>query len=134
MSERLPFILAAGNSVIIKPSEYASQSLFYLMNIIKKIKYPVGVVNLITGSGPRTGQLLIGNKDINMISFTGSTQVGKKIMKVASNQIKRLSLELGGKNSFIVLKDANINKTINIITKLIFSYRICIFNIQYNYF
>ncbi len=115
MSERLPFILAAGNSVIIKPSEYASQSLFYLMNIIKKIKYPVGVVNLITGSGPRTGQLLIGNKDINMISFTGSTQVGKKIMKVASNQIKRLSLELGGKNSFIVLKDANINKTINII-------------------
>ena len=96
MSERLPFILAAGNSVIIKPSEYASQSLFYLMNIIKKIKYPVGVVNLITGSGPRTGQLLIGNKDINMISFTGSTQVGKNNeSSIKSN--KEIESELGGK-------------------------------------
>lgn len=115
MSERLPFILAAGNSVIIKPSEYASQSLIYLMNIIKKINLPIGVVNLITGSGPRAGNLLTNNKNINMISFTGSTFVGKKIMKNSANKIKRLSLELGGKNSFIVLRDANINKTIDII-------------------
>ena len=115
MSERLPFILAAGNSVIIKPSEYASQSLIYLMKIIKKINLPTGIVNLVTGSGPRAGHLLTNNKNINMISFTGSTYVGKKIMKNSANTIKRLSLELGGKNSFIVLSDANINKTIDII-------------------
>lgn len=115
MSERLPFIIAAGNSVIIKPSEYASQSLIYLMKIIKKINLPTGIVNLITGSGPKAGSLLINNKNINMVSFTGSTSVGKKIMKNSANKIKRLSLELGGKNSFIVLSDANINKTIDII-------------------
>ena len=115
MSERLPFILAAGNSVIIKPSEYASQSLIYLMNIIKQVKLPAGIVNLVTGSGPRVGSMLTKNKSINMISFTGSTFVGKKIMKISSETIKRLSLELGGKNSFIVLNNANIDKTVNLI-------------------
>ncbi|MDB3938913.1 aldehyde dehydrogenase family protein [Candidatus Pelagibacter sp.] len=115
MSERLPFILAAGNSVIIKPSEYASQSLLYLMTIIKNINLPIGIVNLITGSGPNVGSLLTKNKNINMISFTGSTYIGKKIMKNSAKNIKRLSLELGGKNSFIVLSDADIKKTINII-------------------
>ena len=115
VSERLPFILAAGNSVILKPSEYASQSLIYLMRIIKKINLPSGVVNLVTGSGKKVGSYLTKNKKINMVSFTGSTQVGKTIMNNASKSIKRLSLELGGKNSFIVLKDANIEKTVKII-------------------
>lgn len=115
ISERLPFILAAGNSVIIKPSEYASQSLISLMNIIKKTNLPSGIVNLITGSGPRVGSMITKNKNINMISFTGSTIVGKKIMQNSSKTIKRLSLELGGKNSFIVLDDADINRTVNII-------------------
>jgi len=115
MSERLPFIIAAGNSVIIKPSEYASQSLIYLMNILKNINLPLGIVNLVTGSGAKTGSMLTKKKEINMISFTGSTIVGKKIIKNSANNVKRLSLELGGKNSFIVLSDANINKTVNII-------------------
>ena len=109
------FIIAAGNSVIIKPSEYASQSLIYLMNILKNINLPLGIVNLVTGSGAKTGSLLTKKREINMISFTGSTIVGKKIMKNSANNVKRLSLELGGKNSFIVLSDANINKTVDII-------------------
>ena len=62
MSERLPFIIAAGNSVIIKPSEYASQSLIYLMNILKNINLPLGIVNLVTGSGAKTGSLLTKKK------------------------------------------------------------------------
>ena len=115
MSERLPFILAAGNSVIIKPSEFASQSLIYLMSIIKQVNLPAGIVNLVTGSGPKVGSMLTKNKSINMISFTGSTFVGKKIMKSSSKTIKRLSLEMGGKNSFIVLNDANIDKTVDLI-------------------
>ena len=111
MSERLPFILAAGNSVIIKPSEYASQSVIQLFKIINKINIKVGILNLITGS-KKIGNLLVKNKKTNMISFTGSTQVGKKIMKNCSSSIKRLSLELGGKNSMIILKDANLLKSV----------------------
>ena len=115
LSERLPFMLGAGNSVVIKPSEFASQSIIYLMKIIKKIDYPAGVVNLITGNGSKIGSQLSKDKSVNMISFTGSTKVGKKIMSVASKNIKRLSLELGGKNSIIILEDANLKKSINII-------------------
>ena len=105
LSERLPFILAAGNSVIIKPSEFASQSIIKLLKLIDKINLPEGTLNLVTGS-KKIGSLLVENKDVNMVSFTGSTHVGKKIMKKCSNSIKRLSLELGGKNSMILLGQA----------------------------
>ena len=115
MSERLPFMIAAGNSIIIKPSEYAAQSILYLMNIIKKIKLPKGIVNLLTGSGNQIGSILSKHKDINLISFTGSTKIGKKIMKNASSTIKRMSLELGGKNSIIVMKDADLNRAVKIL-------------------
>ena len=112
LSERLPFILAAGNSAIIKPSEYASQSIIKLFDLINKIKIKSGIFNLLTGS-KEIGNLLVKNKDTNMISFTGSTQVGKKIMRTCSNSIKRISLELGGKNSMIILNDANLSMSIN---------------------
>lgn len=115
LSERLPFILGSGNSVIIKPSEFASQSMIYFMNLIKKTNLPIGIINLITGSGPKVGSYLTKNKNINMVSFTGSTKVGKKIIRSSSKNIKRLSLELGGKNSIIVLADADLDKTINIL-------------------
>ena len=96
LSERLPFIIAAGNSAIIKPSEYASQSIVKFLELTKEIKIKSGVFNLLTGS-KEIGNLLVKNKNTNMVSFTGSTQVGKKIMKTCSNSIKRISLELGGK-------------------------------------
>ena len=102
MSERLPFILAGGNSVIIKPSEYASRSIVYFVKLLKNIGLPKGVVNLIFGKGSSIGSKLVNNNLINMISFTGSTETGKKIMSSASSSIKRLSLELGGKNSILI--------------------------------
>jgi len=114
ISERLPFILAAGNSVIIKPSEYASRSITYLVNILKEQNLPDGVINLLYGSGKKIGRKLVSNKKINMISFTGSTIVGKKIINLSSGGVKRLSLELGGKNSIIVMSDANIKKAVDI--------------------
>lgn len=114
LSERLPFILAAGNSAIIKPSEFSSKSIIYLLKLIQKINLPKGLLNLITGK-KKIGSLIVKNKDINMISFTGSTIVGKAIMKECSNSIKRLSLELGGKNSMLFLEDAEIEKSINIL-------------------
>ena len=98
LSERLPFILASGNSAIIKPSEFSSKSIIYLLKLTQKINLPQGLLNLITGK-KEIGSSIVKNKDINMISFTGSTSVGKAIMKECSNSIKRLSLELGGKNS-----------------------------------
>ncbi len=110
-SERLPFILAAGNSIIIKPSEYASQSIIFLLKIINETRLPVGTINLVTGSR-KVGQKLVENDHVNMVSFTGSTKVGKEIMTICAKSIKRVSLELGGKNSIIVLKDANIEKAV----------------------
>ena len=110
-SERLPFILAAGNSVIIKPSEYASQAIIFLLKIINEVRPPLGTINMITGSRI-LGQKLVENSYVNMVSFTGSTKVGKVIMSICAKSIKRVSLELGGKNSIIVLKDANIEKAV----------------------
>ena len=101
-SERLPYILAAGNCAIIKPSEFASQSIVFLVKLLKKIKFPPGVINLIFGKGPSIGKKIVDNKNINMISFTGSTKIGKKIMEGSGKFIRRLSLELGGKNSIII--------------------------------
>ena len=123
-SERLPFILAAGNSTIIKPSEFSSQSIVFLVKILHKVKFPAGVINLIFGKGPNIGKKIVDNKNINMISFTGSTKVGKKIMEGSGKFIRRLSLELGGKNSIIILNDANLEEAANItIDSFLFKYR-----------
>ena len=109
LSERLPYILAAGNSVIIKPSENGSLSINYFIDKIQNKGLPVGTINLITGN-VKTGKNLVKNKDINMISFTGSTKSGKAIYKESAKSLKRLSLELGGKNPMAIFHDANINK------------------------
>ena len=117
ISERLPFILAAGNSVIIKPSEHASLSIIYLVKILAKSGFPKGTINLLFGKGEQIGKKIVSHDQIKMISFTGSTSVGKKIMKISSNKIKRLSLELGGKNSIVIFPDANLDNSIEIAIK-----------------
>jgi betaine-aldehyde dehydrogenase len=111
LSERLPYILATGCVGILKPSELASSSIIKFIEIIKEANLPKGVINLLTGDHS-TGSLLIKQKDVRMISFTGATETGKKVMKVASADLKRVSLELGGKNPFIVFNDANIDKAV----------------------
>jgi acyl-CoA reductase-like NAD-dependent aldehyde dehydrogenase len=107
MSERLPYILAAGNSVLIKPSENGCLSIDYFIRMIVNLGLPKGVINYLTGD-ITTGKHIVNNKNISMISFTGSTEVGKEIYSKASKTIKRLSLELGGKNPMIVFIDANL--------------------------
>lgn len=111
LSERLPYIIATGCVAILKPSELASSSIIYFMNLIRKIGLPNGVVNLLTGDHT-TGSILIKQKKVKVISFTGSTETGKKVMRIASSDLKRVSLELGGKNPFIVFNDANINRAV----------------------
>ena len=110
ISERLPFILAAGCSVIIKPSEYASASIFELVSLIDQTALPKGVINLLSGKGSRLGKMIVGHKNISMISFTGSNTIGKLINTNCAKEFKKVSLELGGKNPFIIFNDVDLDK------------------------
>ena len=110
LSERLPFILASGNSAVIKPSELTSGSALIVAELLAKAGLPAGVVNVVTGYGPEAGQPLLEHKDVDMVSFTGSTEVGRLALRAAAGNIKHVGLELGGKNPFLVFADANIKE------------------------
>lgn len=101
--------LATGNTCIVKPSTCDPLTTLKLAEIIAKLDLPPGTVNVVTGPGGDIGELLSSHQDVNMVSFTGSCEVGKKIMAASSDTIKRLQLELGGKNPFIVMEDADID-------------------------
>jgi len=99
--------LAAGCTMVLKPSELAPLSSMILAEMIDEVKFPVGVFNLVNGDGATTGNALTSHPDINMISFTGSTRAGALISQNAAKDFKRISLELGGKGANIVFKDAD---------------------------
>ena len=99
--------LAAGCSMILKPSELAPLSAMILAELIDEAKFPNGVFNLINGDGAITGDALTSHPDVNMISFTGSTRAGALISQNAAKDFKRVSLELGGKGANIIFKDAD---------------------------
>ena len=103
--------LASGCSVILKPAEQTPLSAAYLMNILQEAGIPKGVVNLVNGDGS-TGALLSAHNGVDKIAFTGSTEVGKLIVQSASNNLKKVSLELGGKSPNIIFKDCDIQKAI----------------------
>ena len=105
--------LAAGNTVILKPSSLTPLTALELARIINEIGLPKGVVNIITGSGQTLGEILCSDKRVDMISFTGSNAVGKQIINYSSRNIKKLIMELGGKSSSIVLKDADLETAVN---------------------
>lgn len=105
--------LAAGNTVILKPSQETSLSVLALAKIIKKVDLPKGVFNVVTGLGSEIGTNLVEDKRVDMISFTGSNSVGKEIMKLASVNVKKLLLELGGKSADIVFSDSNLEEAVN---------------------
>ena len=99
--------LAAGCTMILKPSEIAPLSAMLFAEMIHEAGFPKGVFNLINGDGPGVGTQLSSHPDIDMVSFTGSTRAGKLITKNAADTIKRVSLELGGKGANIVFADAD---------------------------
>ena len=101
--------LAAGNTVVIKPASYTPLTTLMLADLIKQIGFPRGVFNVVTGPGKTVGEEIARNEKVDMIAFTGSNEVGKRISEVASSSVKRLSLELGGKAPFIVFDDADID-------------------------
>lgn len=117
-----PFLMAAwkiassiilGNTVVFKPSKEAPLSCLELAKILSKAELPKGVVNIVTGEGGALGQHLAASKHVDMISFTGSTEVGREVMKAAASNIKKVSLELGGKSPNIVLADCDLETAAN---------------------
>ena len=99
--------LAAGCTMILKPSELAPLSAMIIAELIHEAKFPKGVFNLVNGDGATTGDALTSHPDVNMISFTGSTRAGALISQNAAKDFKRVSLELGGKGANIIFKDAD---------------------------
>jgi betaine-aldehyde dehydrogenase len=100
--------LAAGCTVVLKPSEVAPFNAFILAEVTEAAGLPKGVFNLVTGFGPVVGEALVKHPKVDMISFTGSTRAGKRISEVAAQQVKRVALELGGKSASVILEDADL--------------------------
>lgn len=101
--------LLSGNTVVFKPASDTPETATSLVEILTEAGVPEGVVNIVHGGGGEVGMAIVGHPDIDLISFTGSTGVGKKISEVASQTLKRVSLELGGKNAELVMDDADLD-------------------------
>ena len=104
--------LAAGCTVVVKPTEVAPLAGFALAEIFAEIGLPPGVFNLISGYGPVVGEALAGHPGVDMVSFTGSTRAGKRVAVVAAGTVKRVALELGGKSANVLLDDADFEKAV----------------------
>jgi acyl-CoA reductase-like NAD-dependent aldehyde dehydrogenase len=104
--------LAAGCTVVLKPSEVAPFSALVLAEIVEQLGLPAGVLNVVTGHGPVVGEALAGHPLVDAVSLTGSNRAGRRVMELAAPSAKRVSLELGGKSATIVLDDADLAKVI----------------------
>jgi betaine-aldehyde dehydrogenase len=104
--------LAAGCTVVLKPSEVAPLTAFILAEIVDNEGLPPGVFNLVTGTGPIAGEALASHPQVDMISFTGSTRAGKRVGELAAATVKRVALELGGKSANVILDDADFEKAV----------------------
>lgn len=109
-SERVPFILASGCTIVGKPSEFTSATALMIAELLTEAGLPDGVLNVIPGYGAEVGQAMAEHMDIDMLSFTGSTRTGRALVTAATSNFKKLGLELGGKNPQIVFADANLDE------------------------
>lgn len=108
MAGKLGPALATGNTVVLRPASQDPLAVVRLVEIMNQAGFPDGVINVVTGSTPATGEALVASPDVDMISFTGSTAVGTRIAETAGRGMKRLLLELGGKGGAIVFEDADL--------------------------
>ncbi len=104
--------LIAGNTVVLKPASDTPLSAINLVKILEKSGFPPGVVNLVTGTGEEAGLSLIDHRDVDLVSFTGSTDTGSLVARHCAKGMKKFSLEMGGKNAIIVMDDADINSAL----------------------
>ncbi|MGZ5314262.1 MAG: aldehyde dehydrogenase family protein [Solirubrobacterales bacterium] len=106
--------LAAGCSVVVKPSEVTPLSAFVLAEIVDGLGLPPGAFNLVTGYGPVVGEAIAAHPGVDMVSFTGSTQAGKQVSQAAAGNVKCVSLELGGKSANVILDDADLKAAVSV--------------------
>uniref|UniRef100_A0AC35G773 Aldehyde dehydrogenase domain-containing protein n=1 Tax=Panagrolaimus sp. PS1159 TaxID=55785 RepID=A0AC35G773_9BILA len=112
LSFKLAPALACGNTVVAKPSEITSVTAYVLAHAFEEAGFPPGSVNIVIGNGSECGEALVCHKDVSLISFTGSTAIGKKIAELAAKTNKKVSLEMGGKNASIVFGDVDLEEVI----------------------
>ncbi len=104
--------LAAGCTVVVKPSEVAPFTAFVLADVIAEAGVPAGVFNLVTGYGPVVGEAIAAHPEVDAVSFTGSTRAGKRVAELAAQTVKRVTLEMGGKSPNLILDDADLEKAV----------------------
>jgi acyl-CoA reductase-like NAD-dependent aldehyde dehydrogenase len=106
--------LAAGCTVVLKPSEVAPLSVYQLFEVVHEVGFPPGVVNLVSGYGSTVGEALASHPDVDLVSFTGSIRGGARVAEVAAPTIKRVTLELGGKSANVILDDADVATAVKV--------------------
>jgi aldehyde dehydrogenase (NAD+) len=114
VTAKVAYALAAGCSVVLKPSEVAPLCAFLFFDAIHEVGFPAGVVNLVPGYGQTVGEAIAAHPDVDMVSFTGSTRAGKRVAELASQTVKKVSLELGGKSANVILPDADLAKAVKV--------------------
>ncbi|KAJ7376615.1 Retinal dehydrogenase 1 [Desmophyllum pertusum] len=120
-SLKLSAALACGNVVVLKPAEQTPLTALYLGSLLKEAGFPPGVVNIISGYGPTAGAAISEHMDVNKVSFTGSTEVGRIIQAAAANSnLKRVTLELGGKSPVIVFADTDMDLAVELAHRALF--------------
>lgn len=116
LSQKLPFALAAGCTCVVKPSEMTPSTTAMLGGLLAEAGLPPGVVNIVLGYGEPVGNRLATHPSVDMVTFTGSTAVGKKISRGASDTLKKVALELGGKNPQVIFPDADLESAADAVT------------------
>ncbi len=112
--------LAAGNTFVLKPSELTPHTAIHLMRLLAEAGLPAGVANLVLGAGPEAGAPLGDHPDVDLLSFTGGLQTGRRLMAAAAGTVKKVALELGGKNPNIVFADADFDTAVDMALTAVF--------------
>ncbi|WP_055492959.1 aldehyde dehydrogenase family protein [Streptomyces sp. TP-A0356] len=112
--------LAAGNTFVLKPSELTPHTAIHLMRLLQEAGLPPGVANLVLGAGPEAGAPLGDHPDVDLVSFTGGLQTGRRLMAAAAGTVKKVALELGGKNPNIVFADADFDAAVDMALTAVF--------------
>lgn len=116
LSQKLPFALAAGCTVVVKPSEMTPSTTVMMGELLLEAGLPAGVCNIVLGYGQPVGSIMSSHKDVDMVTFTGSTAVGKMITEASAATLKKVALELGGKNPQVIFPDADLESAADAVT------------------
>ena len=112
VTAKVAYALAAGCTIVLKPSEVAPLCTYLLFDAIHEVGLPPGVVNLVPGYGPTVGEAIASHPGVDMVSFTGSTRAGRRVAELGAQTIKKVALELGGKSANVILPDADLAKAV----------------------